>query len=407
MKIGYKKTDIGIIPKDWNFIMLGKITDIISGGTPSTNQPRFWNGNIPWCVPTDITQLEGYKYFKNTTRKITIDGIKFSAAQIIPANSIIMTSRATIGECAINLIPLATNQGFKNFIPHENINHEFLYYMLSRHKQDFIRLSSGSTFLEITKSKLTSFYILIPPKKEQIAIANILSDADKLIENIERLIIKKQAIKKGAMQQLLTGKKRLSGFKEKWQEKTLGKIATMKSGGTPLTSNKNYYDGNIPWVTIADMSQVNKFIYSTQKNISVAGLNNSAAQIYPAGTVLYAMYASLGECCIAGISLCSHQAILAIRPKSNLYNEFLFYYLTSIKSQVKNMGQQSTQNNLNKQLVSEFNILLPNIEEQTAIANIISEIDSEIETLKNKLNKYRQIKIGIMQELLTGKKRIV
>ena len=189
--------------------------------------------------------------------------------------------------------------------------------------------------------------------------------------------------------------------------KRLGHVAQMSSGGTPPSSVRDYYDGDIPWVSISDMTKGGKVIINTDRNLSRLGLENSAATIYPAGTVLYAMYASLGECSIAGIPLSSSQAILGIRPKNELDKEFLYYWLCSIKVLVKTLGQQGTQSNLNAGMVRAFSLQLPPFPEQTAIAAVLSDMDAEIAALEQRLVNTRALKQGMMQELLTGRARLV
>jgi type I restriction enzyme S subunit len=194
----------------WQIKRLGELADIHSGGTPSTTQPQFWDGEILWCTPTDITALNGLKYLSDTSRKISFQGLKVSSAEMIPANSIVMTSRATIGECAINTVPVTTNQGFKNFIPLEVVDVEYLYYLLLTQKQRFIGLCGGSTFLEIGKTQLAVFEIRMPPTKaEQTTIAAVLSDMDAEIVALESKLAKAREIKQGMMQELLTGRVRL------------------------------------------------------------------------------------------------------------------------------------------------------------------------------------------------------
>lgn len=195
---------------EWEVKRLGEIADIRSGGTPSTTQPQFWDGDVLWCTPTDITALNGFKYLNSTSRTISQQGLKASSAELIPANSITMTSRATIGECAINQVPVTTNQGFKNFVPHETIDVEFLYYLLVTQKQGFISLCGGSTFLEIGKGQLATFEVRLPATKaEQTVIATILSDMDAEIAALEAKCAKAREIKQGMMQELLTGRTRL------------------------------------------------------------------------------------------------------------------------------------------------------------------------------------------------------
>ena len=194
---------------------------------------------------------------------------------------------------------------------------------------------------------------------------------------------------------------------KEWEVKRLGDVAEMGSGGTPPSSVPAYYDGDIPWASISDMTKGGKVILSTDRNLTRAGFTNSAAQMFPAGTILYAMYASLGECSIAGISLCSSQAILGIRPKNKLSGEYLYYFLTSLKSVVKTLGQQGTQANLNKGMVQDFRLSLPPLAEQTAIASVLTEMDTELAVLTQRREKTRALKQGMMQELLTGRIRLV
>ena len=209
------------------------------------------------------------------------------------------------------------------------------------------------------------------------------------------------------MQQLLTGQTRLPGFSGAWEVKRLGELAEMGSGGTPLSSVPAYFGGGIPWVSIADMTRGGKVIAMTATTLTPLGLANSAAQIFPAGTVLYAMYASLGECSLAAIPVCTSQAILGIRPKDHLDNEFLYYFLTSIKSVVKMLGQQGTQANLNKGMVQDLRFGCPSRQEQTAITAVLSDMDAELAALEARRDKTRDLKHAMMQELLTGRTRLV
>lgn len=206
---GFKQTEFGWIPEDWEVRKLNQISDVKSGGTPSTSDSSYWNGSILWCTPTDITALKSQKYLSNTLKKITKAGLENSSAELLPIGSIVMTSRATIGECAITTKNISTNQGFKNFICFDNTNNEFLYYNLSNSKNRLVQLCSGSTFLEISTTQTRNFEIAVPSIQEQTAIATILSDLDTEIQALQQRLDKTRDIKQGMMQQLLTGKVRL------------------------------------------------------------------------------------------------------------------------------------------------------------------------------------------------------
>jgi type I restriction enzyme S subunit len=197
--------------EEWTEKRLIELAEIRSGGTPSTHQSEFWNGEIPWCTPTDITALAGNKYISETERSITEKGLKASSAEALPIGTVVMTSRATVGECAIASVPLTTNQGFKNFVPNSDTSGEFLYYLLGTQQQAFLALSSGSTFLEIGKRQLADFIVRCPTTRdEQIAIAKVLSDMDADITALEARLTKACSLKQAMSQSLLTGRIRLT-----------------------------------------------------------------------------------------------------------------------------------------------------------------------------------------------------
>jgi type I restriction enzyme S subunit len=230
---------------------------------------------------------------------------------------------------------------------------------------------------------------------------------DALLGGLDRLIAKKRDLRQAGMQQLLAGQTRLAGFHGEWEVKRLGELADMASGGTPSTSVSAYYDGDIPWVSISDMTKGGKVILGTDRNLTRDGFASCAAQMFPIGTVLYAMYASLGECSVAGIPLCSSQAILGIRPKDTLNGEFLYYFLTFLKPRIGALGQHGTQANLNKGMVQDIGLLLPSLSEQTEIAEVLSDMDAELAALEAQRDKTHALKQAMMQELLTGRTRLV
>ena len=285
-------------------------------------------------------------------------------------------------------------------------NPRFIYYLYTYVNLE--KFATGSGVPTLNRNDVHSFEVLVPSCSEQKSIAEALSDTDNLIQSYEKLINKKKKIKQGAMQQLLTGKKRLPGFSGDWEIKKLGEIARMQSGGTPRTEVKQFYSGNIPWASINDMTASRKYLRYTEKKITQEGLDKSSAVVFPEDTILYAMYASIGECVITKKEVSSSQAILGIQCYDQiLCVEYLYYYLSFIKCFMRTQGQTGTQSNLNKNMVQNINITLPSIEEQKAIAQVLSDMDAEIEALEEKLKKVKTIKQGMMQELLTGRIRLI
>ena len=167
--------------EDWNYLSINECAEVIGGGTPSTKNPNYWDGNIPWISPKDLSNNKD-KYITNGERFITELGLEKSSAKLLPANSLLFSSRAPIGYLAINAKPVATNQGFKSLILKDEFDVEFFYYLFKQ-KTEFIKsFASGSTFQEVSGSVVKNLSFLIPPKQEQEKISNILSKLDKKIE---------------------------------------------------------------------------------------------------------------------------------------------------------------------------------------------------------------------------------
>ena len=255
-------------------------------------------------------------------------------------------------------------------------------------------------------SNFLNFELPLPPLTERNRIAEILAGQDRVIALKEKLLAEKQKQKKYLMQQLLTGKKRLPGFSGEWILSSLGQLTNMYSGGTPSRSNPKYYGNDYIWVSIADINLSGKYIASSKTMLSQLGYENSSAKLYPINTVLFAMYASIGECTITMKECCSSQAIVGIIPNETLNVEFLYYFLYNQKEVFKSMGQASSQPNLNKDIVQRIKIVLPSLKEQTAIAEILSTADKEIELLKKDIEQEKLKKKSLMQLLLTGIVRV-
>ena len=409
VKPGYKQTEIGVIPEDWECCNIEQYGQIYGGGTPSTNIPKYWDGAIAWCTPSDITKTAG-KYISKTDRTITIDGLNNSAATLMPNNSILLCTRATIGELKLCSIPMTTNQGFKNIILNGENSPDFLYYLLQIKKDDMYALAIGSTFLELSKTNLCKIALQRPPFPEQQKIATALSDIDALITNLEKLIAKKKAIKQGAMQELLTGKRRLPGFGGAWEIVRLGDHCAVLRGGSPrpiqayLTSSPQ----GANWIKIGDVREGDKYITATAERIIEAGISRSREVFV--GDFILSNSMSFGRPYILKINGCIHDGWLVIQNYQDSFDQqYLYYVLGSdmVKSQYISMAAGSSVQNLNKEKVGNVMLHKPDIEEQHSIAAILSDMDEEISKYEHQLRKYKGVKQGMMSELLTGRIRLV
>ena len=207
----FKDSPLGRIPEEWEVVELGEIGSIRSGSTPDTSKPEFWNGNIVWITPDDLSKLEG-KYIYTSSRKITKKGLQNCSAKIIPKNSVVISSRAPIGYLAISKVDITTNQGCKSVVLNKLFEIEFIYYCLFQYIDKMIMLGSGTTFSEISKTELSKLKIAVPiAKSEQKRIAKILSQIDEALEKEQKYKEKLERIKRGLMEDLLTGKVRVLG----------------------------------------------------------------------------------------------------------------------------------------------------------------------------------------------------
>ena len=193
---------------EWEERAVSSLGKIYSGGTPSTSNTGYWDGDINWITPTDITKQDS-RYINSSLRKITLEGLENSSAKLVPAGSLLICTRATIGAMAITSHEMCTNQGFKNIVPNSKTNIEFVYYLLTYNKHRMISKASGSTFLELSKTSFESMKFNMPAIKEQKKIATVLTNVDKEIELLEQQLADLQQEKKALMQVLLTGKKRV------------------------------------------------------------------------------------------------------------------------------------------------------------------------------------------------------
>ena len=402
----FKKMDIGEIPKDWEIDIIGNLCKTASGGTPSRSNLSFYNGDIKWFTTGELN--DGYLY--DSIEHINKEALNNSSAKLFDTGSVLMAMYgATIGKLGVLTQAATTNQACCAF-EHSSILSLYLFYYLLFKRKAIIELGCGAGQPNISQDIIKSILLFYPSnKEEQQRIVTCLNDIDTLLSILDKKIEKKNLIKQGALQQLLTGEKRLEGFNKPWIEKRLGDMSTMNSGGTPSSKVQAFYNGGIPFLSISDMTAQGKYIYSTEKKISELGLINSSARIVNKGTILYAMYASLGKCSISAIKMAISQAVLGINVNTAILdNVFLYYYLSFIENKVVAMGQTGTQSNLSKELVQNFVLKIPvDLTEQIAIATILSDMDAEIEALETKRSKYEQVKQGMMQQLLTGKIRLI
>ena len=381
----FKDTEIGQIPENWEVKKLGAVFDIGNG----RDYKHLNTGKIPvYGTGGLMTYVNEYLYDGETVcigRKGTINMPQYHNGKIWTVDTLFYTY---------------------NF---RKTDVKFLYYLTQR--IDWNSYNTATGVPSLTSQNISNILVSFPPLHEQHRIASALTSIDNLISSLGKLIEKKKNIKQGAMQQLLTGKTRLKGFSEPWVKRKLRENATIQRGGSPrpieayLTTSRN----GINWIKIGDVRPNDKFIRHTAEKIIPEGVSHSR-QVYK-GDFILSNSMSFGRPYILDIDGCIHDGWLVIKDYSNTYDmDFLYYILSSnaIFEQYIAMAAGSSVKNLNKEKVANVVLFAPqSLAEQRAIATILNKMDNEITALEAKKAKYEAIKQGMMQQLLTGKIRLI
>jgi type I restriction enzyme, S subunit len=373
------------IPNNWKWVTLDDIGIVVGGGTPSTKEPEFWNGNIPWITPADLSNYEDV-YISNGKRGISLTGLEYSSATLLPENSIVFSSRAPIGYVAITKNKLATNQGFKNLILFSNlVNSKYVYYYLKTVKVFAENMASGTTFLELSASKFKQIPFPLAPFEEQNRIVNkieeLFSDLNDAINNLDVSLQKASVYVDKTIYQLFHGNLlQNDNFKNKlpetWTWKTLSEIGDIYNGGTPSTKVKSYWGDKIPWITPSDLSNYNeKYISHGKKFITQEGLKNSSAKLIPKDSVLYSTRAPIGYVVIAKNELTTNQGFKTLVPFKEINSSYIYYFLKSIKNYANKIASGTTFLELSTEKFKQIPIPIAPIDEQNYI---VGEIENAL-----------------------------
>ena len=397
------------IPDGWKVKKLGEVAEIYRGASPRPIAKYLTDSSlgIPWIKIGDINPND--KYITTTKEKITQDGAKHS--KIIHSGYFILSNSMSIGRPYISKITGCIHDGWLSINNYErNINIDYLYYALNSQyiKKSFANNASLGTVTNLNSDIVKNTHILLPPLAEQEKIAEILSLWDKAIEQTKELIAYKEKQKKGLMQNLLTGKKRLHGFTDKWKTVKLGEVADFISGYS--FSSDDFIDKGIALIKISNIQDDNINIDNNTAYLPMEFKDKYNKFIIKTNDLLIAMSgATTGKMGVfkqENIALLN-QRVGIIRAKENYSQKFLIYILKIYSNKILEMAYGGAQPNISSNDIYKIKISIPSsLDEQKAIADILCKADEEIELLKKQLDLYTEQKKGLMQNLLTGKIRV-
>lgn len=423
LRPGYTMTELGVLPEDWELRTLGELFSFNNGLNADR---RAYGQGIPFISTLDVLCYSHIES-KNIIGKVRAN--KNIKPYIVKHGDILFTRTSeTQEEIGISSVYIGYSPvifgGFiikgrpkKKFFNSIYVGYAFRTPTV---RKQIISLGQGGIHVNISQSELKKIFVPIPPLPEQHAIAAALSDVDALLDAQERLIAKKRNIKLAAMQQLLTGKTRLPGFQQngKYKQTELGLfpedwchtelnmiIANIIGGGTPRRANPQFWNGNIPWVTVKDFATFSP--YRTQEYITKEGIRSSATHLIPAGTLLIATRMALGKSAIYAVDVAINQDLKALFFKDYIDTKFIFYWFLWQESNIQALGSGSTVKGISLNLLKKINICCPpSLDEQRAIAAVLSDMDAELAALEARRDKLRAVKQGMMRELLTGRTRL-
>lgn len=382
----------------WKTLILDDvIKEFVNGQTPSRNHDEYWKGNIPWLSSGELN----YGFINDSIEKITEKGQKSANLRILPRNTFLIAifgleATGTRGSCGILNIPSTISQACMALIPYEEkLKMNFLYYWYNKVGDLYgVKYTQGTKQQNFNIELLKKLSITLPSNlEEQEKIANFLSLIDKKIEFLEKTLVLYQKY----------GKSIKNNYFDNLETDTCTKFKEIikkgKAGGTPKSTNKEFYGGKIPFLSINDMTKQGKYIKNTEKSITEKGLDNSSAWIVPKGSLLYSIYASIGFVSINTIDLSTSQAIYGIILKENINQDFIYHYLQDFKRHIHKYIETGTQGNLNSKIVQNLEIKLPSLKEQNYYSIFFNNLDYKTEVIQKSIDELREYKKGLLQKM--------
>jgi type I restriction enzyme, S subunit len=413
----------------WEAKRFDEFGTIFSGSTPSTSIGSFWDGEIVWITPYDLSRLKT-PYISDSSKRITDKGLNGCSAHLLPPGSVVISSRAPIGYVALPTVPFCTNQGCKTIKLKSGFSSPFAYYNVLFNIDKIKNLGEGTTFAEISKAALSSVELAFPKSlTEQTTIAEILSTVDRAIEQTEALIAKQERIKTGLMQDLFTrgidedGNVRseltcvfknspLGRIPAEWEVSNLEAVAEFVTSGSRGWAKYYSQEGSI-FLRIGNLTRnhINlrlEDVVFVNPPISSEGKRTSVST----GDLLISITADLG---IVGVIppafgegyVNQHIALVRLSP-AKADPRFIGWFLSGRGGQIQfeKLNESGAKAGLNLPTIKKLTVPIPKGSEQTRIAEILDLNTQEVNENQGRLRKFRSLKTALMQDLLTGRKRV-
>jgi type I restriction enzyme, S subunit len=376
----------------------------VGGGTPSRHLSHYFDGDIPWFTVADFALRSYIPQSALSSREyITQEAIENSSAKLLPPNTVLFSTRVSIGKVAVAETYIATNQDFRNFLPVDMFIPKYLAYFLLSLEEFFQVNSRGTTIKGVTADLINNQEIPLLSKLEQhevvdyletlnpsLPLPNDLAHIPSIVAHIDALaarIAEARGLRQSAVEETerlwYSSLRMLRESHVEASKNRLGEITTITAGGTPPRDNPSYWNGDIPWIKTGEL--IDGDIFYAQEYISEAGLQNSSAKLFPAETVLIALYGqgqTRGRTARLMIEAATNQACCAILPSDKFDARFIQYWLRSLYLEMREVKREGAQPNWNAGMIKQIEISLISVDEQRRIVAYLDGLQAEVERLK-------------------------
>lgn len=383
----------------WIKVKISDLGQVVGGATPSTKKDEYYNGDIAWITPKDLSDFK-CRYISRGERNITKAGMDSCSTQLLPKNTVLFSSRAPIGYVAIAENEMCTNQGFKSVIPNENIDCLFLYYLLKFNKDKIEAMGSGTTFKEVSGSTMRNIEVTIPEsKKVQIRIAAILDAIDSKIENNIK-------INNNLLEQVLTL------YRNKFVDTANNERAICRAdeyfdisiGKTPPRKEPQWFSTNpqdVTWVSISDMGTCGLYISSSSEQLTKQAVERHNVKVVPDNTVLLSFKLTVGRIAITNGEMTTNEAIAHFKTDKKEINEYLYCYLKCFNFQT--MGSTSSiATAVNSKIIKGMPFVVPTNDELEEFHGFAAPMFAKIKANQIETDNLTALRDTLLPKLMSG-----
>lgn len=336
---------------------LRDVCEVVSGATPKTAYPEYWDGEVPWVTPKELSSLDSM-YINDTEKKITKEGFDSCSTRMLPVGAVLLSSRAPIGHLAINSVPVCTNQDFKSLVPKKGIIPEYLYFCIMYFVPRLKEMGRGATFAEISKDIVENFEIPVVDTEEQQRIAKRLRLAWETRNKAEKRLAEVDSYLRALFVEMfgdpMTNPKG-------WMKSEIGEIATVKTGNTPSRKRPEYYGDHIEWIKSDNLNT--PFHYATPAEEYLSESGAAIGRVVESGSILVTCIAGskgcIGNAALVERRVAFNQQINSITCKSGIVPEFIYSQLFVEKRLIQGASTNSMKGMVSKSNFEKIEVIVP------------------------------------------------